>query len=162
MLESDAATDGKTSPWYVVCQAPCEKEVLAHGNFRVSGHGYYPSRQFALPEGRDRVVVNGQMKTSSVGGPIAMTLIGNGVVWVVAPVFFIIGAIQEGDGDDGTAMFITGGATALAGAALATTGVVMLIIHAQDKESKARVGKGLAPRVALPGGFALDRRGIVF
>jgi hypothetical protein len=162
VLESDAATDGKTSPWYVVCQSPCEKEVLASGNFRVAGPGFYPSRQFVLPDGRDRVVVNAEMKESSVALPITLTIVGYGLFSVVAPIFVIVGAVQEAQRDDGTGMFVAGGVSALTGAVMGTTGLVMLIVHAQDKESKAFVAKKQPPRIALPGGLALDQRGVVF
>ena len=162
VLESDAATDGKTSPWYVVCQSPCEKDVLATGNFRVAGPGFYPSRQFVIPPDRDRAVVNAEMKESSVAVPMTLCLVGYGLFSVVAPTLLIIGVVQEAEQRDGDAMFVAAGVTALAGAAMGTAGLVMLIVHAQDKESRAYVAKKQVPRVTLPAGFALETRGVVF
>jgi hypothetical protein len=162
VLESDATTDGKTSAWYVVCQSPCEKDVLATGNFRVAGPGFYPSRQFAIPPDRDRAVVNAEMKESTIAVPMTLCLVGYGLFSVVAPTLLFVGIFQEADNHDGTAMFVAAGATALTGAVVGTTGLVMLIVHAQDKESRAHVAKKQVPRVTLPAGFALETRGVVF
>jgi hypothetical protein len=162
VLESDSTTDGKTSPWYVVCQSPCEKDVLATGNFRVAGPGFYPSRQFVIPPDRGRAVVNAEMKESSVAVPITLCLVGYGLFSVVAPTLLIVGVVQEAEQRDGDGMFVAAGVTALTGVVMGTAGLVMLIVHAQDKESKAYVAKKQVPRVTLPAGFALETRGVVF
>jgi hypothetical protein len=135
---------------------------MAHGNFRVTGDGYYPSKQFVLPEGRDRYAVSAQMKDSSVGGPIALILVGNGLLWIAAPIFFVVGATQESNNSSGSGAFILGGATAITGAALAITGTVMLVVQAQEPVSKTQVARTKERRLRLPAGFELERRGVVF
>jgi hypothetical protein len=161
VLESDAATDGKTSPWYVVCQSPCERDVLATGNFRVGGPGFYPSRQFVIPPDRDRAVVNAEMKETSVALPLTLCVFGYLTMSAGLGVIFV-GAIKEAQSGDGSGIVVGGAITSFVGIAMGTTGLVMLIVHAQDKESRAYVAKKHVPRVTLPAGFALETRGVVF
>lgn len=81
------------------------------------------------------------MKESSVAVPMTLYLVGYGLFSVVAPTLLIIGVVQEAEQRDGDARFVAAGVTALTGAVMGTAGLVMLIGHAQDKESKAYVAK---------------------
>jgi hypothetical protein len=141
VLESDVTPDGRSSAWYVVCEAPCTGTVSKDGAFRVGGAGYHQSRVFRLPEERNEFKIDGDMETSSIAVPMAITIVG-GVI-ASAGGMMLLAAYSEDqqtfrDTDD---LVIPGAIVAGTGTVLATVGVLMLVIDAQHDESKARVAK---------------------
>lgn len=162
VLESDWTPDGKTSPWYAVCRAPCTEKVHADARFRAAGPGLHESTPFVLPSGRDRYVITGEMAGTSVAAPVAMIVAGNGLFWVVGPIFLVTGVVAEASNRSGGGLIATGAVVMLGGAVVGIAGVVMLIIRAQNKESKVTIAQRQSPRLELGHGLGLDARGLSF
>jgi hypothetical protein len=162
VLESDWTPDGKASPWYAVCAAPCTEHVNADGRFRAAGPGLHPSTPFKLPGGRDRVVITGEMAGKSMAVPVALIVAGNGLFFVVGPIFLVSGIVSEAGHGSGGGLIATGAVMMLGGAVVGLTGVVMLIVKAQNKESKVQLARSGGPRFELPAGLALEARGVTF
>ena len=140
-LESDTTPDGKQSPWYVVCEAPCQRSVSTAGVFRVSGPGYHPSRMFRLPDDRAELSVEAEMESSSIAVPMAITIVG-GVIASVGGLMALSGYAAQQNHEDGEEFIVPGVIIGGAGTVLATIGAILLIVEAQDDESRAHVAEG--------------------
>jgi len=138
VLESDATPDGKSAPWYVLCEAPCTQNVYVDGSFRVSGPGYHPSRAFRIPDDQPRAAVTAEMQTSSIALPMALTIVG-GAIATVGLGILAGGVAKEEDNRDGEPLIISGGIVGGAGAVIGIVGVVMLLVQTQHTESRAHV-----------------------
>jgi hypothetical protein len=138
VLEADASTNGKTSPWRSVCETPCETQVVATQRFRVAGEGYYPSPSFTLPDGRSSVAIDAEMRSSSIAFPRAVCIVG-GSMFLLGNVLLALGNYQYGEGEDHEALQVSGLIGLSAGALIGGTGVVMLLVHARNKQSAVHV-----------------------
>jgi hypothetical protein len=160
VLEADTTADGRSVPWFMVCEAPCSSIVNANGSFRVAGYGFHPSRVFRLPDGRSEASVDAEMTGSSIAFPMAITIVG-GVVAAIGGWVFLTGLSQEEQHHNGEDLIRSGVIVGGIGVAITSIGAVILVINSQNKESRARVAKR-APELELPGGMALGSRGITF
>lgn len=149
VLQTDWSPSGPppkgTGPaWSVVCAAPCRMPVHADARFRVTGRTVYDSPPFVLPPNRDSVVVTADMATKSMVAPALFLVAGYATLGVVGPLLLGTG-LAAGD-DMGpktrTGLIVSGSVVAGVGAALATTGVVMLVKRAQRKASKVELARG--------------------
>ncbi|HEX6273820.1 MAG TPA: hypothetical protein VFZ53_12315 [Polyangiaceae bacterium] len=158
LLESDTTADGKPVAWYVVCEAPCARSVSASGSYRVGGYGFHDSRVFRLPDDRAELSVEAEMESSSIAFPMALTIVG-GVFASVGGMLALVGLSEEEQHRDGEDLIISGAVVGGAGFLVASVGVVMLLVDAENDESRARVAKRT---LELPGGLALEPRGVTF
>ncbi|HVR19032.1 MAG TPA: hypothetical protein VMS65_05035, partial [Polyangiaceae bacterium] len=94
VLESDMTSDGKSVPWYVVCEAPCTSTVDRGGSFRVGGYGFHDSRFFRLSQERAEFAVDAEMERSSIAFPMAITIVG-GVVASIGGSMVLSGWAEE-------------------------------------------------------------------
>jgi hypothetical protein len=138
VLESDATSEGKTAPWYVVCEAPCTRTLPIDGSYRVSGSGYHSSRPFRLPDDQSAVAVSAEMQDSSVAVPMALSIVG-GVIASVGLLMIAGGVSREVDNRNGETLIISGAAVGGGGAIIGTIGVVMPLVKSQNTESKAHL-----------------------
>jgi hypothetical protein len=144
VLESDMTSDGKSVPWYVVCEAPCTSTVDKSGSFRVGGYGFHDSRLFRLPQERTEFAVDAEMERSSIAFPMAITIVG-GVVAGIGGTMVLGGLSEEQNYRDGEDLITSGSIVGGVGLLVATIGVVMLIVESQHQESRAHVAKRLEP-----------------
>jgi hypothetical protein len=149
VLESEPADDDPTTTWERACEGPCDKLLPAGRRFRVAGPDYFPSRPFVLPELREKVVIEAEMKSSSVATPRALRIFG-GSLFSLGSLYFVIGV--PGLLNDGyPEMLAAGAVTMTVGAVLAGTGVIMLLSRGEAQESKARAAKVRTSNVAFDG-----------
>lgn len=130
--------------WSVVCAAPCSMAVHADARFRATGRTLYDSPPFVLPPNRESVVVTADMATKSMVAPALFLVAGYATLGVMGPLLIGTG-LAAGD-DMGprtrTGLIVSGSVVAGLGAALATTGVVMIVKRAQRKASKIELARG--------------------
>jgi hypothetical protein len=162
VLQTDWSADGKSVDWYQLCTGECIQRVNAEARFRVAGSGMYESMPFKLPPDREQVTVDAEMKSRSVAVPILMAVAGYTLFVFVGPTLLAMSLSETSDyhGDDG--LLAAGIVTTSVGAVVGSVGLVMLIVKAQKKESIVRLANGTPPKLKLPGGMALETRGITF
>lgn len=159
VLESDWAPNNAVSPWYMLCAAPCRQNVVADARLRVAGPGMYASRIFKLPLGQPYVRVTATMESRSIAGGVALLAVGYALLGVTSPAL-VGGGLARDHG--GTPLIVSGIAVGVAGAVAGGIGLMLMVRRAQYKESRVRTARASAPRLALPGGLALEPRGITF
>ncbi len=159
LLESDWAPNAAVSPWYTVCVAPCEQQVVADARLRVAGPGLYPSRIFKLPLERNRVVVTATMESRSVAGGVVLLAIGYALLGVTSPALVVGGLARE---HGGSPLIVSGIGVGVAGAVAGGVGLMLMVRRAQYKESRVRLSRATPPRLELPAGLGLEPRGLTF
>jgi len=159
VLESDWSPNGKVSPWHLVCSAPCTLPVRADARFRVTGPALYASRPFMLPAGRDRVHVKAHMASQSIVAGAALLAAGYALLSVAGPTLVIAGLDRH---HGGSPLVVSGIAVSATGAVVGTLGLISMVFRVQHKESRVELTRAMPPSLPLPGGVALEARGLVF
>jgi len=135
---------GVEPTWSVVCAAPCSIPVHTDAHFRATGRTLYDSPSFVLPPNRASVVVTAEMATKSMVAPALFLVAGYATLGVIGPL--LLGTGLAAGEDMGprtrTGLIVAGSVVAGVGAALATTGVVLLVKRAQRKASKIELARG--------------------
>jgi len=161
-LETDADPAGIATGWSTLCPAPCTRRVPADARFRVVGAGAEPSAPFRLPEGRDRFIVTATLQKASRPVATVVTIVGITAL-VAGPIVTLFGLGRALSGEDQHNEFLFAGLGITLGGAIATTaGLVALAAGSNDRRSVVRIAHSTGPRLALPGGLALESRGLTF
>jgi hypothetical protein len=166
-LETKTLADGSTSPeWHVVCEAPCTRSLSLDGTFRTAGDGFAPSEPFQLPKNKEHLTVTSHLEKNRAARTVPIVLIATGLFSfaVVAPILLIAETESVLLSDQSTTAAPPTGAAVflLGGLAVATVGVVWLLVVSGEKRSVVNVASRPAPRLELPGGVALESRGLTF
>ncbi len=140
-LQSDTHPDGRKTDWFTVCEAPCTRRVPWDARFRALGIDADPSPPFRLPEDKERVIATTTLEKPRHTAPKMVMAIGYAVALVGLPVAFV-GLMTAMTGEDPNA--------------------VLLLSSSQQSQSRVSIAQATGPRLALPGGFALESRGLTF
>lgn len=166
-LESNFLSATETSDWYTVCVAPCTRRVPANATFRAAGYDFDPSDPFMLLPAENRVIVTATLTRKSRALPIAMIALGF-TTMMVGTVLLVGGSATQEPADSefsdqgkNGAIMLGGVGLTLAGAAVGTAGIVMLVARVREKKSWVTVTQRSA-RLRLPGGFGLEPSGLTF
>ncbi len=162
VLETDWSPRGGSAPMYMICSTPCEMQVSGDARYRVAGPGLYESTLFGLPPGRERVTVKAEMVSKSVAGPVLMLVLGGTAFTIVGPILLIAGTDANRRHKEGDGLIVSGAIVTLGGAALGLVGLVSLVLKSSQRESKVHVARAARPALTLPGGLAVDARGLRF
>jgi hypothetical protein len=164
-LETNTRPDGTVSKdWYAVCVAPCTRRVATDGAFRAAGSDFAPSEPFHLPN-KERIIVTSRLEANkrSRTAPIVMMATGFGSAVLLGPPVFLYGIVAALGGEPaGDALLATGLALVVGGAAAGLVGLIWLSAVSNNKQSSVSVASQSTPRLELPGGFALEPRGVTF
>lgn len=160
-LQSNWHPSGEGSGWYTVCIAPCTRRVPHDATFRAAGEGFDPSEPFELPEGTTRVLVTSTLEHRSRAVPALLLAGGLASFFVIGPTLFVVGIASGVSGErDAGALFVSGSALIIGGAIAGTVGAIMLLTQPSRKSSVTLTNRSAA--LKLPGGFALEPRGLTF
>jgi len=161
-LQVDELPGSDAKGWFTLCYAPCTRRVPADARFRAVGVRAEPSEPFRLPENKDRVIATAMDQQPKRAAPKVMVGVGIASV-LVGPVVAIVGLMKGMSGQDDYGYWMgTGAVLTVGGAISAIAGGVWLASTSNDRQSVVNVSRSTAPRLALPGGIALDSRGFTF
>lgn len=161
-LQSDTHLDGRTTDWFTVCEAPCTRRVPAYARFRAVGLDAAPSESFRLPNQEEGVLVNMTLEKPRRTTPQLVMMIGYATALVGIPVAFF-GLLRGMTGqDEKGVMFITGAVLTVGGLVAGTAGLIAHLSSSPQSQSVVSIAQTTGPRLALPGGFALESRGLTF
>jgi hypothetical protein len=136
-VELQGETGEKRSPFYTICESPCDTVVHAAGRYRVSGDGTRASRSFVLPEGADHdTIVVRPASSLAFGAGIVLTVVGAAAAALGALGLVYSAFAENPDGSTNQAGRNAAIGIMVGGVAGVGGGVALIVLNASTKVSQ--------------------------